>query len=108
RLQYAEMIQIREAEDWTAITPEDLAVALRRRGVDQYKGRVLTGEQQALNSLLAKLPEPSMPCSGLRHKSGALRMLLAAHHLRRTRSNLQTLPSNLGAYGPELEVEIVA
>ena len=63
RLQHVEMLQIREAEGWAAITPNQVGLAVRKLGLDQFRGRVLTGEEQALQSLLHKQGAPAMPCS---------------------------------------------
>jgi hypothetical protein len=107
KLQFAEMTLTREAEGWTWIPREELSNAIRELGLQRYRGRVLTGTEQASRDLLWRLDPPLMPFHGLQHSSGLVRLVVPAHTLAKTRKALNALPPILSSYTPELEVELV-
>jgi hypothetical protein len=107
-LQFAEVILTRgEAEGWTWIESSELGKAIHELGLRQYRGRVLTGTEQASRELLSRLDPPIIPFHGLRHTSGRVRLVVPAHTLSKTRKALDALPAMLRSYTPELEVELV-
>jgi hypothetical protein len=101
------MTLIREAEQWTWIDNQELGKAIHELGLRQYRGRVLTGTEQASRDLLSRSEPPIIPFHGLRHTSGRVRLVVPAHTLSTTRKALDAMPAILRSYTPELEVEIV-
>lgn len=109
RLQYAETMLVREAEGWGFLPKDKMGPAIQAKALSWYRGRVLTGTEQAMRDAIKRNPPPEITLHGLRRiEDGKLRLLLPVRKGRSIRRVLRGLPRHMRALTDHLEFEIVS